>query len=531
MFRRLKKAAKQVKTWAKNHKTLVALIVTALFVLSQIPLLNTHEISSVEGRYYENAKYISLDNFYELNRDNPQPLLWQVLLVPLAKLGLPAISANILALTLTALAVFLIIRSLKMHLGLKLVLILSSVFCYFNPIVTASFSLLPLAVALIALTYEKRHESPLKYALSLALLTQTTFLISGLALALALAFIVEEITGKNKGKIKHLLLFIIPVALAVASFMPSLISAFSENNILSGKALEKVAVENQPDFVKNLEESLFGVSTTFSIIISIILLALIVLALLSTNLKLAFFGVAGIGAWFYILTTLYRSYSVMPQKTSALIAILFLILIFAQKEEKKLEENFISKLLGLSEIVKFAREKFVSSLVLIIVPITLISVPVTIASSMNDFRHYDTNSAEVYNLINSFEKGSLIVIATPNAADYFKYSVLAGINNDIEFYDIILDKFETKESMYNAYRTEADRYDKTTSMKDDYVKEKLEKVKEKYDHIYYFSGRPACNNSHIYNFDVIGKYEQLLTLGIAKYDRSTPQKIDVYKIK
>ena len=220
----------------------------------------------------------------------------------------------------------------------------------------------------------------------------------------------------------------------------------------------------------------------------------------------------------------------MPQKTSVLVLILFIILAIAQSEKIK-PDNFISRLLGHSEIVKFARTYSKSSLALVIVPLTLITTPMTIASAINDYRHYDTNSAEVYNLINSFEKGSLIVIATPNAADYFKYAVLAGINNDIEFYDIILDKFETKESMYNVYRTEADRYDKTTSMKDDYVKEKLEKVKEKYDHIYYFSGRPACNNSHIYNFDVIGKYEQLLTLGIAKYDHSTPQKIDVYRIK
>ena len=516
----------------KNHKTIVALLFTALFVLIQLPLVNTHELTAFEGKTWENAKFLNLDNLYSLNEDYPQPVLWQLLLSPLAKLGLPVLAMKIAALAAVALAVFLLIRFSKMHPGLKLVFIASSAFCYFNPIIATNYALLPLAAVLVSLAYEKRHDHVIRYSLGLALLAQTHLLISGLTLALVLAFIVEEIVGKNdlKKTIKNLALFIIPIAIAIAALLPNIILSFEHNNFLNGKAYENVAVEKQPNFVENVEASIFGLKTDFSVVLSIILLVILAIALLSTSLKLTFLGFAGFGVWFFILAVLYRSYITMPQKTSVLVLILFIILAAAQSEKIK-PDNFISKILGHSEIVKFARLYFKSSLALIIVPLTLMTTPMTIASAINDYRHYDTNSAEVYNLINSFEKGSLVIIASPNAAGYFRYSVLAGIENDVEYYDIVLDRTETEESLFYAYK-DSTRYDNTTSMKDEYVEEKLGAIKDEYDHIYYFTGRPSCNNASPYNYKVIEeKYKKLTTLGIAKYDNASPATIDVYKIK
>ena len=105
----------KIKKWMDNHKTIVALFVTAAFVLVHIPLILSHEYSNDEGVVWELSKDINLTNIYEVNSVEPHPLLWEIILAPFSQSGLPIITMDYISLVVVALAVFLFV--LKLRLG------------------------------------------------------------------------------------------------------------------------------------------------------------------------------------------------------------------------------------------------------------------------------------------------------------------------------------------------------------------------------------------------------------------------------
>ena len=125
------------------------------------------------------------------------PPLWFFLQAPLAKLGLPFASLGVLNALCATLAVAVMVWFSPFALWQKALIAFSySLFCYYG-MVWRCYSLLILALFLVAACYPTRHQQPLRYALCVVLLANVHVLSLGVALLFLLGFIVGLIRRRS----------------------------------------------------------------------------------------------------------------------------------------------------------------------------------------------------------------------------------------------------------------------------------------------------------------------------------------------
>jgi hypothetical protein len=146
------------------------------FFLNLIIALN-HEPWADTVNPYLLAKEFTFTNFPEILHGEPHPILWTLLLAPLAKLGLPIIDALLLSLAIMTAAVFLLARFSPFKKPTIIILTASAAFFYFLPVISRNYCLIPLALILTAMAYKSRLSHPIRYCLALTLLSQSHFLL------------------------------------------------------------------------------------------------------------------------------------------------------------------------------------------------------------------------------------------------------------------------------------------------------------------------------------------------------------------
>lgn len=523
----------KVSSWTKEHKTIFALIITTLFVIAQLPLLLNHEIWNDEAVSWDLSKQINLSNVYEVNAAEPHPLLWQIIMAPFSQSGFPFITMNIIALILVSAAVFLIMRFAPMGFFTKLLFILSSGFFYYNPVIARGYSIIPLAIALVCIAYKNRHEKPLLYGLSLALLAQTHFLMYGLAGALTVGFIIEETYKKKKlsKMLAGILLCVIPVAASVASTLPMVFGSFNEQAIITGKALEFTVDEYRHQFVPSALAAYFGIyndALAFSCLGFIILLAIVMFA---ENIKVALYALCGLGFWAYTLAVIYQGYSVFWQKVSLVVLILFGItwILTLEKDDKR--KNVVSKILDCSEIVKLLRSRVAVPATVLITFIVATTIPCVMTNAIEDVNQPFSNAKEVAGFVNNnIEDGALIILSDANAHYTFGAASREQITKKVDIYNIVFESFDSDYQLQfsNASLSKVYNFPGIASYK---IEELLDDFSKQYEHIYYVVGIPTCGGISSYNGDVLEQYDIIETLNTNTYLDVTHAPVRVHKIK
>jgi hypothetical protein len=178
-----------IKHWVIKNR--FALIVTAVYFLVNLIVILNHEPWTDEANPYLIAKYIGFDNFFEIIRGEPHPILWTLILAPFAKLGLPLVASHIISLLIMTMAVWLLAKYAPFPKLAKVIVILSAAFFYFNPVISRDYCLVPLSAVLVCMAYKDRFRHPLRYSFTIAFLLQTHFLAAGLAAVLYIVFAVE----------------------------------------------------------------------------------------------------------------------------------------------------------------------------------------------------------------------------------------------------------------------------------------------------------------------------------------------------
>lgn len=141
----------------------------------------------------------SLGSFFQAMRYEGTPTLWYLLMMPLAKLGLPFLSARILhaAIAVTGVTVLCLVSPFSRRE--KWLLSFGYFTAYEYDAIARSYALFSLLLFVVAGLDRRRHERPVLYGAALVLLANTT--VHGLIVAalLAAAFGIEVLRGLRAG--------------------------------------------------------------------------------------------------------------------------------------------------------------------------------------------------------------------------------------------------------------------------------------------------------------------------------------------
>ncbi len=165
------------------------------YILVGFILVLNHESWRDEAQAWQIAKQLSLPDMFRQLKYEGHPCLWYLLLFPFAKLGFPFSWMGLISLFLMGAAAWLILKKAPFSAPVKILVVFSSFFVYYFPVVSRSYALIPPLLAWLAVLYPRRGEKPVWYGTALALLTQTHIMMIGLSFLLSFFWLLEVLFG------------------------------------------------------------------------------------------------------------------------------------------------------------------------------------------------------------------------------------------------------------------------------------------------------------------------------------------------
>lgn len=173
-------------------------LVVLLYIVMNGALILHHENWRDEAQAWEIAKRTNLAGLFTQLRYEGHPCLWYLILIPFAKLGLPFAWMGFISLAVMTVGVWLLVKKAPFSWPVKLILVFSSFFVYYYPVVSRSYCLIPALLAVLAVLYPERKEKPICYGVALALLTQTHIMIVVVSVILSGFWLLETLWAAMK---------------------------------------------------------------------------------------------------------------------------------------------------------------------------------------------------------------------------------------------------------------------------------------------------------------------------------------------
>ncbi len=193
---------KQFEAWISKNKTTVKIFLLIAYIVLNSYLITKHINWRDEAQAWLLARDLSIPGLFKQMAYEGHPCMWHLLLLPLAKFGLPYYSMNILSLAFMAIAAGVFLWKAPFSLKIKLCILFSSTFVFYYPVISRSYCFIPPILCLLAVYYPKRHEKPLVFGLLIALLIQTHVIMLGMAGAMSFFWLYEVIYIYRKEKKK-----------------------------------------------------------------------------------------------------------------------------------------------------------------------------------------------------------------------------------------------------------------------------------------------------------------------------------------
>lgn len=175
----------------KNKKALLLWGIFAIYsALTLLAALN-HEMWLDEAQAWVILRDCPLSELpYRLNVEGHPPL-WYLVLYPFVKLGFPVDYASLISWFFMAAGALILLFKVELPLSLRVAILASSGFLYFNSVMLRVYCLIPPLLFLILWIYPKRRQHPVLYGLIIALLANTHLFISGIVGMLGIFMIYE----------------------------------------------------------------------------------------------------------------------------------------------------------------------------------------------------------------------------------------------------------------------------------------------------------------------------------------------------
>ena len=193
-----------------------------LYVVLNVFLIMHHENWRDEAQAWQIAKNVDFAGLFAQLKYEGHPFLWYLILMPFAKLGLPFGIMNYISLVFMTAAVWLLLKKAPFFWPVKLILIFSSFYVYYYPVISRSYCMIPLLLSVIAILYPRRRELGIWYGMALAFLTQTHVYMIGLSFLLSCFWLGETVCAvwrdkSDKGKSSSLYHALAGLGLSFAS--------------------------------------------------------------------------------------------------------------------------------------------------------------------------------------------------------------------------------------------------------------------------------------------------------------------------
>ena len=184
----------------KSDKVFLALI-TVFSVVMPLVLIPFHEQWRDEAQAWLLVRDCNFIELLKMLKYEGHPLLWYLILMPFAKMGLPFSFINYISWFFASCGIVLFIFKAPFGKAVKAITAISPVFVYWLPVVARSYSLVPLMLFVMAYIYHERKEKAVIYGVFIALLVNLHILMAGICGALLLNELIDIIIDavkKNK---------------------------------------------------------------------------------------------------------------------------------------------------------------------------------------------------------------------------------------------------------------------------------------------------------------------------------------------
>ena len=282
-------------TMGKFSKTNI-FIILLWFVISFITMMN-HELWRDEAQVWCIVRDLGFVDIFKMARVEGHPILWYLFVLPFSKLGLPAISMQIVSLLLVFSSVVYFTLKAPFSTLFKVLFLFSAGMMYDMSIIARNYCIIPLAIFLLAGFYSERFKHPYFYSILIILLSQTHVLMLGLSGILGLIFIIENLKEKKN---------FIPISLVVVNF----IALFFYFLNMTKENMAVVGYEKLPliDFLSEFSTLFFlplNIVPPVASIALYIVLAILFYVLFKQNKKLCLITFVGIAFIFYVLGSIW----------------------------------------------------------------------------------------------------------------------------------------------------------------------------------------------------------------------------------
>ena len=330
-----------MKEFIKKNK--INLVVMLCYSIITFIILLFHESWRDEAQAWLIARDLNIIEIFEQMKYEGHPIIWYLILMPFAKMGLPYIFVKIASWIICNIAVWLILKKAPFNIFIKTLFIFSMPMIYLYPSIARSYCLIPLAIVLIAIYYKQRHEKPIQYILSILFLANTHVIMYGMIGILLLLFYIEELiqnrktNSKEQKKKVYISLIVIIVGL-ILTLIPILIS-MTTNTDVSLTSNTSIFEDTKLKMENAYEKIMTGCFGENELILKIMAIALIILLCyeIRYHFKNALVIICTEGLQFLIYTYVYMG---SEQRVSTLILLMmFIFWIQNDKKEKTVNIN------------------------------------------------------------------------------------------------------------------------------------------------------------------------------------------------
>ena len=313
----------------ENNNKVMHIIITFLYLVLNIYLITNHEAWRDEAQAWVIAKNLSVIDMFKILCTEGHPCLWFLFLMPFAKLGLSFEYISYISLLIMCIAVYVFLESAPFSLLVKIGVLFSSMFLYYNPVVSRVYSLIALLVVLLGKYYKQRLEKPIQYGILIALLFQTHVLVFGLAIGLTIDLLIEFFKDKkNKKLLISLLIILFSVICMIIEIMPRSSKVSGIDTSMTG-LLDKLSISNILSGMQYFAYTGWGWMNKTTYFIPYICFGLCVLCIIlfislnktwKKNYQTIITAVCGCGLFFGVVWFVYKPHT---QMSSIIIMILF----------------------------------------------------------------------------------------------------------------------------------------------------------------------------------------------------------------
>ncbi len=187
-----------------NNKKSARIFYAVIMLLScgfSLFMVSRHECFRDEAQAWLISRDVPLSGLFTQLKYEIHPILWFLVLMPFSKLGFPYITMQIISWLFVSASLYILLFKLNVNKLLKATLAFSPLFLYWYPAVSRNYSLAVFLLFLLMMYYPKRHEKPIRYAVTAALLFSTHLIMLGIGLAVIVIEVADIIVDK-RNKIK-----------------------------------------------------------------------------------------------------------------------------------------------------------------------------------------------------------------------------------------------------------------------------------------------------------------------------------------